>query len=62
MRSSRTGGTGTAIVVADRYAVPVFNLARPGRRALLARYLEGLGVQLIIRGLQPDQASFAISP
>jgi len=40
--SGQTGGTGTAIRLADRYAIPVFNLKRPDAlarmAALLAKY------------------------
>lgn len=34
-RSSRTGGTGTAISIADYFAVPIFNLQRADHRARL---------------------------
>lgn len=41
-RSRDTGGTGTAISVADGAGVPVFNLARRGERDRLMDWLAGL--------------------
>lgn len=38
-RSARTGGTATAIVLAERYGVPCFNLGRAGRGAALREWL-----------------------
>lgn len=45
-RSTRTGGTGTAIVLAEQHGVPVFNLNKSGRRAALAELLKTLEVPL----------------
>ncbi len=45
-RSASTGGTGTAIELAERHGVPVFNLGRPGRSAALREWIEGLDVSL----------------
>lgn len=39
-RSVRTGGTGTAISIANANGVTVFNLARPEHRARLERFVE----------------------
>lgn len=41
-RTAQTGGTGTAIVLAERYGVPVFNLKNPGALDALERRLAGL--------------------
>lgn len=38
-RTRDTGGTGTAIVLAHRRGLPVFNLAQPDARDRLARYV-----------------------
>lgn len=38
-RSKNTGGTSTAIVLASRRAIPVFNLQRPGAMAALERFV-----------------------
>lgn len=40
-RTSQTGGTATAIVLAEKYGVPVFNLKNPGSLDALARRLAG---------------------
>jgi len=45
-RSTRTGGTGTAIELAERHGVPVFNLGKAGRGVALRDWLQGLSVQL----------------
>ena len=45
-RSVKTGGTGTAIVLAERHGVPVFNLSKAGRRAALLELLRKLEVAL----------------
>jgi hypothetical protein len=42
----KTGGTGTAIELAERHGVPVFNLGKPGRSAALREYLQGLSVAI----------------
>lgn len=55
-RSTRTGGTATAIVLASRHGIPVFNLARPGRRAALLEFLAELGVIIPRATLKVDQA------
>jgi hypothetical protein len=55
-RSSNTGGTATAIVLACRHRVPVFNFARDGRRAALNEFLAQRGVVLPKGTLQADQA------
>ena len=39
-RTKATGGTGQAIALASRHAIPVFNLQRPGRLDLLAQLLQ----------------------
>jgi hypothetical protein len=51
-RSARTGGTGTAIVLASRYGVPVRNLQRTDQVQWLLRVLEQLNRQATIE--QPD--------
>lgn len=38
-RTRKSGGTATAIVIADRWDIPVFNLGRPGSRALFHAFL-----------------------
>lgn len=38
-RSRDTGGTGTAIVLASRHGIPVFNLRNPGRREDLTEFV-----------------------
>lgn len=43
-RTMRTGGTATAIVLAERHAVPRYNLAREGSRRALREHLQSLGV------------------
>lgn len=43
-RCSSTGGTATAIVLAERHGVPVYNLARDDAEQRLARLLESLGL------------------
>lgn len=45
-RSAKTGGTGTAIELAERHGVPVFNLGKPGRSAALQELLRKLEVAL----------------
>lgn len=40
-RTRETGGTGTAIALASRHGVPVFNLNRPGARDALEQFLRG---------------------
>lgn len=40
-RSFRTGGTGQAIALADRWGIPVFNLANPGALDRIANFLKG---------------------
>lgn len=54
-RSSATGGTATAIIVAERHGVPVFNLGRAGRRAALGTFLERYKVSLAVATLRSDQ-------
>jgi len=39
-RVRETGGTGTAISIADHFHVPVFNLARPDHLKRIGRYLQ----------------------
>lgn len=56
-RSRGTGGTATAIVLASRHSVPVFNLKREGRRAALGEFLAQRGVALPKTTLKADQAS-----
>lgn len=56
-RSSATGGTATAIVLASRNRIPVFNLAREGRRAALREFLARQGVFLSKATLKADQVS-----
>ena len=38
-RTRQTGGTGTAISIADHYGIPVFNLARPEHFARLTAFV-----------------------
>lgn len=38
-RSKDTGGTGTAIALASRHGIPVFNLANPDAKARFARFI-----------------------
>jgi hypothetical protein len=45
-RSVKTGGTGTAIELAERHGVPVFNLGKPGRSAALREWLQRRSVAL----------------
>jgi len=45
-RSVKTGGTGTAIELAERHGVPVFNLNRAGRSAALREWLQRRSVAL----------------
>ena len=45
-RSVKTGGTATAIVLAERHGVPVFNLGKSGRREALKELLSKDGVTL----------------
>lgn len=56
-RSQATGGTATAIVLACRHGVPVFNLQVQGRRAALNSFLAERGVRLPTATLMADQAS-----
>lgn len=56
-RSMRTGGTATAIVLARRSGVPVFNLAREGSPARLSDFLAKLGVPSIAGLATGDQPS-----
>lgn len=41
-RSTTTGGTGTAIVIANRHGIPVFNLAKAGAHDRLQQHLANL--------------------
>ena len=43
-RSRQTGGTGTALVLADRLGIPIFNLGRPGTPARLTEFLASRGI------------------
>ena len=43
-RTSQSGGTATAVVLAQRHRVPVFNLKKPGRAADLSQYLKTQGI------------------
>ena len=45
-RSAKTGGTGTAIELAERHGVLVFNLGRAGRSDALREFLQTLSVAL----------------
>lgn len=45
-RSPRTGGTGTAITLAERVNVPIFNLAREDHLRLLAVWLAEQGIPI----------------
>lgn len=45
-RSVKTGGTGTAIELAERHGVPVFNLGKAGRSIALREWLQQLSVEL----------------
>ncbi len=44
-RNKNTGGTATAIALAERYRVPIFNLARENSRARLADFLAHRGIK-----------------
>jgi len=46
--SSATGGTGTAIRLASRYGVSVFNLGDPNSRRDLASWLAGQGIEGVL--------------
>jgi hypothetical protein len=57
MRSRVTGGTATAIVLAERYNIPRFNLAHEGSPARLTDFLAARGIRLpqsIATGHQPS--------
>lgn len=41
-RSIQTGGTGTAISVAEYFDVPIFNLERPDHRARIEKYISAV--------------------
>jgi len=56
-RSKATGGTATAIVLASRHGIPVFNLQREGRRAALGEFLAQRGIVLPKTTFKADQAS-----
>lgn len=59
-RTSRTGGTASAIVLALRNQVPVFNLANPAARERLAAYLmsaDSLDVSWLVQPVGLVQAS-----
>ena len=51
-RSAKTGGTGTAIELAERHGVPVFNLGRAGRSDSLRELLQNLSVALPGSGIE----------
>ena len=56
-RSWATGGTATAIALAERYGIPRFNLARKGSPARLTDFLAARGIRLarsIATGDQPS--------
>ena len=59
-RSTRTGGTATAIVLAERHGVPVFNLGQPGRGAALRKWLQGISVA-IPDGMLDEQGQGALA-
>jgi hypothetical protein len=44
-RNHRTGGTATAIVLADRHGIPVYNLANPAAADQLRDHLDGTQYQ-----------------
>ena len=54
-RSSKTGGTGLAIHLADRQAVPVFNLARDGARDRLFAKVRAILAQGQADEEQPEE-------
>ena len=54
-RSSKTGGTGLAIDLADRQAVPVFNLAREGARERLFAKVQAILAQRQVDEEQPEE-------
>lgn len=56
-RSINTGGTGTAVALASRSGIPVFNLQKEGRLAALGEFLAQRGVVLPRTTLRADQAS-----
>lgn len=45
-RNSKTGGTATAIVLAERNGVPVFNLKNPASRNRLVAFLKAKGIDV----------------
>jgi hypothetical protein len=53
-RNSRTGGTGTAIVLAERHGVPRFNLARKESRTRLREWLQAQGITAELSGPPED--------
>lgn len=61
-RTAKTGGTGTAIALAERHGVPVFNLGKPGRSTALRGWLQGLSVA-IPQGVleEPGQGVLALA-
>lgn len=59
-RTARTGGTGTAIELAERHGVPVFNLGKPGRSAALREWLKGLSV-VLPRGVLEERGQGALA-
>ncbi len=59
-RRQTTGGTASAIVLASRHGIPVFNLQKAGRAQDLSRFLAERGVQFEVSKLTnvtPQQSS-----
>ena len=61
-RSAKTGGTGTAIELAERHGVPVFNLGKAGRIDSLRESLQNLSVPLPGSGIEErGQREFSLA-
>lgn len=54
MTSSKTGGTGQAIRIADKYGVPVYNLQHPAHREKVDKWIENYDRRII--------EAFGVSP
>lgn len=59
-RRQTTGGTASAIVLASRHGIPVFNLQKAGRAQALAVFLAERGVEFVapaLASVKPQQSS-----
>lgn len=52
--TSQTGGTGTAIKIADNVGIPVFNLGNEAHRLRIAKWLD-IDLQIILKPMQKDE-------